>query len=455
MEAEIARLAKKLWTADERLLVAVSTGVDSMSLLHVLEKLCGKDKLGVVHVNHGLRTASDQEEQFLTAYCQEKKLPLYKTRWLTAPATGIEAAAREFRYHFFAEVMAEQEYQVLLTAHHADDQMETVLMKLVREGNFFSSGGIRWTQDFGGGRRLVRPLLGITKEEILSYSVQQQLVYFEDESNASLKMQRNRLRQNVLPLLKEENPQVQQHFQQWSQQTFWAQEIIAEQQHNWLQQFVTEKNGLQFAVADYCSLTVAQRYFFLQAISHQLQQSGQISLSEKQLQQLMTLLEKSQAQWTIDLADNWHVQKSYQVVVFRQKIQREPKEYFLPLGADLFLSATEWCGFFAVGEEKIPEKVKLWSEYRQGLTVDFPPEILIRKRRAGDRIRLSPGLTKKVSRLFIDKKISNEQREQAWVITDQNGEVFGLLPYALSYLSIARETDKIHYVLLYRRMTQE
>lgn len=126
-------------------------------------------------------------------------------------------------------------------------------------------------------------------------------------------------------------------------------------------------------------------------------------------------------------------------------------ERTLRIGDTCYLSDDEWIGFFLKDDIKIPKKVKLWSEYRQELSVEFPIECCLRKRQPGDKIALQPHISKKISRYFIDQKIPNQQRENAWVVTDCQGIVLGLLPYVFSYLSIAKETDKIHYVLLYRR----
>ncbi|KAF1304189.1 tRNA lysidine(34) synthetase TilS [Enterococcus saccharolyticus] len=434
---------QQLWQANERVLVAVSTGVDSMVLLDILEQL--SVPMGVVYVNHCLREVSYEEEAFLIAYCQDKQLPLYHTRWDEPATTGVEAAAREFRYTFFKEVLAKENYDVLVTAHHSDDQIETILMKMVREGNFFSSRGIQLTQSFGTGR-LVRPLLETTKADILAYSQERQIPFFEDETNQSLAMQRNRLRHQVIPLLKKENPQVSQHFQQWSQQMDWAQELIREQQQTWITQYV-QKTGmqLQFQWSTYLKMSPAQRYFFLQGLG--------VPLSEKQCQQLMKLLDEKTAQWHVDLA-GWQVQKSYEQVVFRPTVTKKlpsMSERTLRIGDTCYLSDDEWIGFFLKDDIKIPKKVKLWSEYRQELSVEFPIECCLRKRQPGDKIALQPHISKKISRYFIDQKIPNQQRENAWVVTDCQGIVLGLLPYVFSYLSIAKETDKIHYVLLYRR----
>lgn len=98
--------------------------------------------------------------------------------------------------------MDDYHYQVLATAHHSDDQMETMIMKMVRDGNLFSAKGILANQSFGKSQALIRPLLHISKEEILNYSQQEGIDYFEDQTNTSFDMQRNRIRHQVIPLLK-------------------------------------------------------------------------------------------------------------------------------------------------------------------------------------------------------------------------------------------------------------
>ena len=444
----VTRLLKQhaFWQPTQRVLVAVSTGVDSMVLLHILQQM--NISIGVVHVNHRLREASEQEAVFLTAYCEENQLPLYKATWDNPALTNVEAAARTFRYTFFEEVMRLHHYEVLVTAHHADDQMETILMKLARDGNFFNSQGIRWSQAFGNGT-LVRPLLTTTKAEIRAYSEQHQIVSYEDETNTSLAIQRNRWRQQILPFIKAENQQANQHFQQWSEQMTYAQEMIQEQQNQWYQQLLTEQSqAWAFELKTYHTLTTAQQYFFIQGIG---QRKLPVALSERQIRAIMHMLQQADAQQAVDLAQNWECRKTYQTVRFQRK-KEWPQQQDMPLtlGEGLYVSDEEWVGFFRMDQE-IPEKVKDWSEYRQKLSIDCTERLLLRRRKPGDRLSLTPKLTKKVNRWFIDQKIPQLDRERAWVVTDNQENILGILPYIFSYLSIVKETDKIHYILLYRR----
>ncbi|MFC7055664.1 tRNA lysidine(34) synthetase TilS [Enterococcus alcedinis] len=168
-----------LWHNESRVLIAVSTGLDSMVLLHVLQELTNTGlTIGVAHVNHQLREVSIKEEAFIADYCHKEKIPFYTQRWQVPAKGNIESQAREFRYDFFKEIMEKYHYDVLVTAHHQEDQVETILMKMVRTGDLFASQGIVLTQVFGSGR-LVRPLLYHSKETLRQYAQEHQLIFLK------------------------------------------------------------------------------------------------------------------------------------------------------------------------------------------------------------------------------------------------------------------------------------
>lgn len=450
------------WQPDSRILLAVSGGVDSMVLLSLMEIVATKAKitLAVIHVNHQLRAESVKEEAFLREYCAKAGIPFYSRRWQDAPDTGMEAAARAFRYQFFREVMTEQNYDTLMTAHHSDDQLETMLMKMVREGNLQTAGGIKARQPFANGY-LIRPLLSFSKEEVRDYAQKEQLVYYEDATNALPTVQRNRLRQQVVPLLKAENPQVLAHFSQLAEQIQWTVQWQQETLQAWFEKQATPLDrGWSIPVQAFLMLPSAQRYFCLQYCLLQARNQHGMTFNEEQVQRILTCLVSERPQWSVDLGADWQAQREYESFLLqRRQVQLEAvASQILTSGDGLFLSEREWLGILPATQAgvipealaKIPEKVKLWSEFSHALPVDFPTEVMLRKRMAGDRIQLTPALRKKVSRIMIDKKMPNEMRERAWVMTNPKGCILGVLPVALSYLSIAKETDKIHYRLLYK-----
>lgn len=211
----------KWFTPTDRVLIAVSGGVDSIVLLDMMCRLPSdlRPIIGVAHVNHQLREVSDVEEQFVQELATAYDVPCYCYRWAEGAdlQTGIEYEAREIRYQFFEQVMMDQQFNVLLTAHHQDDQAETVLMKLIRGGLLEEKTGIPRQRTFGPGK-IIRPLLDYTKVELCQYAAEHKLTYKEDASNASDQFLRNRLRHDVLPQLQAENPQAVAHLSEFAQE---------------------------------------------------------------------------------------------------------------------------------------------------------------------------------------------------------------------------------------------
>ena len=456
MEREFEQLGNKnsFWQQGSRILLAVSGGADSFVLLRLMEKMRIKYDffIGVAHIDHQLRPSSTKEAQDLAQYCQEHAITFYERKWEDVPHAGVEEAARTFRYAFFEELMQDYYFDTLMTAHHADDQLETMLMKMIRDGQLKNAMGIKMRQAFAGGK-LIRPLLSFSKEEIYSYASLENLPYFEDESNYYLDVQRNRLRQQVVPLLKSENHQILAHFQQLSQQLIWAEEIIEEKARTWCSEYLTEQEAtISFTVKEFLILPKRERYFTLQYLAQKIKREYDVSISEDNLQKIVKLLGEDKAQWQLDIAAGWRVVKMYEKLTIGKKISNHSaKTFHFKVGESGFLSENEWLAIVPITEKvNLPEKVKLWSEISQPLALNFPNKVIIRKRVDGDRIQLTKSLRKKVSRILIDKKVPNDIREKTWVITDVNNHVLAVLPIAFSYLSIAVETDKIHYRLLYK-----
>ncbi|WP_202625838.1 tRNA lysidine(34) synthetase TilS [Enterococcus diestrammenae] len=468
---------QKFWLPNSQILLAVSGGVDSMVLLHLMELVRGDADnhvaIGVAHINHQLRPESLEEEAFLREYCQQHQIPLFVKRWESLPTAGMEEAARKFRYQFFSELMRKSHYDTLMTAHHGDDQLETMLMKMLRDGNVQTAGGMKEKRAFAGGR-LIRPLLSFGKEELLTYAQAQEIHYYDDATNYLLEVQRNRIRQLVVPPLKAENTQALAHFGQLAQQLQWLTDWQQQHSRRWFDREVTVKSeSLHVPVASLTTLTAGEQFFNLQYCGQRIRENWQVTLSQEQLQQILSSLAGGKPQWSVSLVGGWQFRREYDTLVFGpaslvttasepdRLAESKEQPIHLKLGETTFLSQHEWVGLLAVHQDAasgnfyinaddIPEKVKLWSEIDQPLPVQFPTEVVFRKRQAGDRIQLTNALRKKVSRILIDKKTPNEMRERSWVMATKEGQLLGVLPQALSYLSIAQETDKIHYRLLYK-----
>ncbi len=205
--------------------VAVSGGADSVCLLHVLWQLAESWglTLHVAHVNHGLRPKAAADGEFVAALAARFDLPFHMVQLdpaaLHADRNGLEAAARAARYAFLAEVARSLRGPtgpaLVAAAHHAGDQAETLLLRLVQGSGLRGLGALRPVANVplpaGDGSepvRLVRPLLAVEREDILAYLQRHQLTWVEDETNTDIRFARNHLRHVVLPALAGLNPNI-------------------------------------------------------------------------------------------------------------------------------------------------------------------------------------------------------------------------------------------------------
>ncbi len=192
----------------DSVICAVSGGADSMALLWAMYLL--KDKLKIslaaAHFNHHLRgEESDRDEAYVTDFCKGYNIPLYKGEGTVLPGKkGLEAAAREARYAFLDSLPGK-----IATAHTADDNAETLLMHLIRGTGLKGLGGI---SPVLGSR--IRPMLTVTRDEVLAFLESYHISFVEDSSNGEDAFLRNRLRHSVMPLLKEENPRLAENLTQ-------------------------------------------------------------------------------------------------------------------------------------------------------------------------------------------------------------------------------------------------
>ncbi len=449
------------WKPTDRLLLAVSGGVDSMVLLDLIQRLPEgiKPWFGIVHVNHQLRDVSIEEERFLSQYCKDKGIPFFLKRWSVKehPAEGTEAAAREFRYGFFHEVLKEEQATHLLTGHHADDQMETILMRLVRGGQLESIAGIKKQRPFYGSL-LTRPLLDYSKKSIYQYSRSRTLSFYEDETNKSLNYTRNRYRHQIAPLLKKENAKVLTHFSDFSSDlqdviTIAKKEIEEIASNTCFQRnpFCWELDVQQFLI-----LEPAMKRQVMQFLFNKLFETETSDFGRKHQMQIISLLENDTPNSQLDLPGTWIGQRNYQKFYFlKEKGQHEESDK--KITGTLSLHLEEWVtlpngariGLFqATKEIEVPNKTKqvIWLD---PASVRLP--LQVRNRRPGDRMTLK-GLetgSKKIKDLFIDQKIPLHKREEAILVTDSKEEIIWLVEYKESRLSIVPETDKIHYILIY------
>lgn len=182
---------------DDKVLVGVSGGPDSMSLLHVLRSL--NYNVCVAHINHGLRENANKEEDFVRKYCEDNNIPFFAKKVnLKDNLFGmtIEEAGRRIRYDFFDEIMKKENCTKIATAHNSNDNAETVIMNMIRGTGLNGLKGIEPIRE-----NIIRPLIEVTRKEIEEYCNNNCIKFVHDESNDELLYTRNKVRLELIPYI--------------------------------------------------------------------------------------------------------------------------------------------------------------------------------------------------------------------------------------------------------------
>lgn len=195
----------------ERLIVAVSGGVDSMVMLHLFSRVCASHDLSitVAHVNHGLRgDSSDRDERLVREAADGYGMAFASTRWKFDGKGNVQDEARRFRTQFFIDVAMESGAGWVATAHHQDDQAETVLLHMMRGSGLKGLGGIPWIAQLDQGITMIRPLLAISRQEIEDCASERCIIFGHDETNSTDTYTRNEVRGSLIPLMEKFNPNI-------------------------------------------------------------------------------------------------------------------------------------------------------------------------------------------------------------------------------------------------------
>ena len=223
----------------DAILLAVSGGVDSMAMLYLFRE--AGFRIGVAHCNFQLRgKESEADEEFVREVCKELDVPFFSRRFETEAyawenTLSIQMAARELRYAWFEELLIKNKYRCLATGHHFDDSMETILLNLTRGSATDGLAGIPIKNG-----NVIRPLLFASRKQIEKYAAMKGLVWREDLSNMTDDYQRNFIRHQVVPKLKELNPSLELTWQSGIEKIHGDLALLHHAFADWKKQFITE-----------------------------------------------------------------------------------------------------------------------------------------------------------------------------------------------------------------------
>ncbi|WP_337992853.1 tRNA lysidine(34) synthetase TilS [Flavivirga sp. 57AJ16] len=248
---------------ESRLLIAISGGLDSVVLTHLCYQL--NLNIALVHCNFNLRgKESDADEDFVLQLAEDLDLEVFiesfdTKNYSSANKLSTQMAARKLRYDWFEELAEQLQFDYILTAHHADDNLETFLINLSRGTGLDGLTGIPAVNN-----HIIRPLLPFSREVIETYAKENHLKWQEDSSNASTKYLRNKLRHDVIPVLKEINPQLLQNFQNTLKNLNDTADIVEESVAAVLNRAIKtiDKHQTVFKVSEFKKLKNPKAYLF-------------------------------------------------------------------------------------------------------------------------------------------------------------------------------------------------
>ncbi|WP_214743111.1 tRNA lysidine(34) synthetase TilS [Exiguobacterium sp. s48] len=389
-----------------KVLVAVSGGVDSIVLLDRLVKQ-GWD-VAVAHVHHGLREASDEEYTFVSNVAASYQIPFHGTS--LEFKRGSQARYREARYQFFEDIMNEYGYETLATAHHADDELETVLIQLYR--NVQEVKGIPESRPFGNGV-LIRPLLKETKEQLIHYARMTGLEWREDVTNQERTYLRNRIRHEIVPRLKEMWPNVVHEVSETAKRAradWYARYALCER---WIDEYVVfEMKAFHVKLVDVAHLSSLDRYTVGRLLSRR------YGVEVGEAIEKLTVSRKDTGIY--HLTGDWFMTKRNGVLKLEQNLNINQLP---PIEIESLPTVIQF------GEHTVSLSV---VEGQEGIPLDkisYP--LTVRTIAPGDRMRLNVG-SKKVARILIDEKIERTIRPTLPLLEDASGQILAIVGVRVS-----------------------
>ena len=408
-EAEI--FLNNLLNKNDTLVVGVSGGPDSMCLLSMLLKLKDKYNLKIIcaHVNHKVRKESDDEKTFVENYALINNI-IFEYTELEYENDFSEDIARKKRYKFFDELVSKYNAKFLLTAHHGDDEIETIMMRIVRGSNLKGYAGIPKISD-NGKYKIVRPLLYLNKEKIIKYLDDNKIKYVVDKSNTDEKYTRNRYRKHLLPFLKKEDNNVHLKFLKFSESL--------EKNNNYIKRVLENKIDkiVHNNIIDVDELLKEDEYIeekIIEYVIENIQKDYIFNISDEQLKNIMNLLH-NKGNKEINLADNFIARVSYNKLYIEKK--KEVEEYSYILDKDMTILNKYNFRFIDSSNSKSNNVIRLNSE-------DIKLPLIVRTKKDGDKIKVKNlNGTKKVKDIFINSKIDNAERCEYPIVCDSKNDI--------------------------------
>jgi tRNA(Ile)-lysidine synthase len=400
---------------DKKLLIAISGGLDSV----VLTTLCNQldFDISLAHCNFNLRgKESDLDEKFVVKLSQKSSNQIFTIKFNTKKHAkdnklSTQIAARELRYNWFKKLIETHKFDFVLTAHHADDNLETFLINLTRGTGLDGFTGIPKVNG-----NIARPLLAFSREEIAAFAKKNDIAWREDASNASTKYIRNKIRHQVIPSLKEINPNLLNTFAKTSTNLQESKQIIEDRIADVSKDCIQTKNGI---------------------ITIDIHKINKLSNSKAYLYHLLNCYNFTE--WK-DVYNLLSAQSGKQVFSKTHRLLKN-RDFLLLSKTNETKEATEESFFIKENEQEILNPIHLIFESVQQISTENKQTIyidkdllkyplIVRKRENGDYFYpLGMQGKKKLSKYFKDEKFSLLEKENTWLLCNSDNEVIWVINY--------------------------
>lgn len=419
MEEVYEFIGKKLkLTEINTVVIGVSGGPDSMALLYIMNQF--KEKIGFkiicAHVNHNKRPESEKEQKCLEKYCKENNIIFEYIKINNWGDDNFHNEARTVRYNFFDEIINIYSARYLMTAHHGDDLIETILMRIVRGSTLKGYSGFSRIVD-KGNYTLVRPLITVTKTEIEDFDIKNNIWYAIDSSNNEDHYTRNRYRHKVLPFLKKEDPNVHKKFLKYSKILLENNEFIENEASKYFNKVFHNGN---LNIDKFVQLDKVIQNKIIYNILERIYGDDLFIICDAHVDLIFNLISSNKSNSIVHLPNNLVVIKSYNDLVFTYDEEQTDKYEI------------EVINIVNLPNGKIIEKTTDTNEISNNIirlnSKEIALPLYVRNKRNGDKMTIK-GMTgtKKISDIFIDDKIKTSERN-AWPVVLDSEENIVWLP---------------------------
>ena len=414
-----------LWNKEDKIAIALSGGVDSIVLFHLLvtEYKDSYKELVVFHINHGLREESYEEAGFVEKFVKDFDVKFYKEELNMSDLerdshTSEEMLARELRYQAFNKMAKLEGVTKLLTAHHKNDQVENILMRLLTGRSIDHSLAICEEIEMAG-LTIYRPLLNSLKAELEEYAKEKNLHYYVDATNFDTDYTRNNIRHNIVPLLNDINSgsfdnliNFANYYQNINNN---LKKAILSNKDNYI--FSRDEDKISLVKDKFLELNEEEMYFLLKdLITDEL---GVFDIKQKAIFDVVSSLKKNSGNKSYDLKNNLKIISQYETL-YIHKIEKKCYNDKIEIIIDKICENSVYEFYqnkFIISTDAKDSEI--------GFNKSELP-LLVTIKKEGDRVRRGE-INKKLSRIFIDEKVPKELRDTLPVIRNNKGEVLGVL----------------------------